>query len=71
MPNDGLRERLLAEMDAAEQKAWEALARYKFWMFGYWCAVWVRLNRIAGTKRPNPFQCLVDVARQRRFHHGA
>ena len=64
-------QRLLEELAEAEEKARANLSRYKFWMFGYWCAVWVRLNRIAGTKRPNPFQCLVDVARQRRFHHGA
>ena len=29
---------LLSERDAAKQKAWKALAGYKFWMFGYWAA---------------------------------
>jgi|GEM_PF-4578995 len=29
-------ERLQAEMDEAEVKAWDALGRYKFQMFGYW-----------------------------------
>ena len=38
------------ELAAAERRAWDALARYKFLMFGYWCAVWVHLARLkAGT----------------------
>ena len=28
--------RLRAELDEAEEKAWDSLARYKFQMFGYW-----------------------------------
>ena len=28
-------DRLRAEMDEAEHKAWDSLARYKFQMFGY------------------------------------
>ena len=30
-------DRLTGERDAAERHAWDALARYKFVMFGYWC----------------------------------
>ena len=56
---------LSKEMDHAEEQAWNSLARYKFWMFGYWCGVWVHLNRISGLKRPNPWKKLVDQARQR------
>lgn len=56
---------LLAELDEAEQKAWDSLARYKFNMFGYWSAIWVHLNRISGAKRPNPFKNLVTLARER------
>ena len=37
--------RLTCERDAAERRAWDALARYKFVMFGYWCRIWVHLNR--------------------------
>ena len=48
----------------AETKAWEALARYKFLMFGYWAAIWVHLNRISGEKRPNPWKELVDIAKK-------
>lgn len=57
-------EKLLIEMDEAEVKAWDALARYKFWMFGYWAAIWVHLNRISGLKKPNPWRTLVDMARR-------
>lgn len=56
-------ERLLAELAEAERRAWDALARYKFVMFGYWVGVWVHLNRVGGFNYPNPFRELVDVAR--------
>lgn len=55
---------LAAELDEAEAKAWDALGRYKFQMFGYWAAIWVHLNRIGGFKRPNPWKALVMEARQ-------
>lgn len=58
-------EELLAELAEAEAKAWDALARYKFLMFGYWVANWVRLNRLAHLKLPNPFAELVSLARAR------
>jgi len=54
---------VLRELDIAEVKAWDALSRYKFQMFGYWAAIWVHLNRISGQKRPNPFAELVKAAR--------
>ncbi len=56
-------ERLAEELATAEAKAWDALARYKFQMFGYWAAIWVHLNRIEGKKRPNPWKALVHTAR--------
>ena len=48
----------------AEVKAWEALSRYKFWMFGYWSAIWVHLNKLSGEKRPNPWKKLVGIAKK-------
>lgn len=51
------------EMIEAEAKAWDALSRYKFWMFGYWAAIWVHLNRIAPERKPNPFSSLVKAAK--------
>lgn len=57
-------ERLNAEMREAEEKALDALARYKFTMFGYWAGIWVHLNRISGAKRPNPFKSVVHAARE-------
>jgi hypothetical protein len=50
------------ELNEAEAKAWRALAKYKFMMFGYWAAVWVHLNRIGEFNRPNPFKPLVELA---------
>ena len=55
---------LSVEIDQAEAKALKALAGYKFWMFGYWAAIWVHLNRLEGRKRPNPFKAFVKMARQ-------
>ena len=54
---------LVYELDEAERKAWDSLSRYKFAMFGYWAGIWVHLNRIAGLKRPNPWNGLVKHAR--------
>ena len=50
------------ELYEAEMKAWRSLARYKFMMFGYWCALWVHLNKIGDFKKPNPFHPVVDLA---------
>lgn len=49
-------------LNEAEDKAWRALAKYKFMMFGYWVAIWVHLNRIGEFNKPNPFKPLVDLA---------
>lgn len=59
-------ERLKKDLEEAEKKAWDALARYKFQMFGYWAAIWVHLNRVGAFKLPNPFKDAVALARQRK-----
>lgn len=64
MDPDAVYAALSAELDEAEAKAWDALGRYKFQMFGYWAAIWVHLNRIGGFKRPNPWKGLVMDARK-------
>jgi hypothetical protein len=56
--------RVTCEIDEAEKKAWDALSRYKFQMFGYWAAIWVHLNRISGENRPNPWKKIVVIARE-------
>lgn len=58
-----LEEKILAKMRDAEEKAWEALSGYKFWMFGYHAAGWVNLNRLLDKPRANPFRAAVDLAR--------
>ena len=55
--------RLELERDRAEREAINALARYKFQMFGYWAALWVTLNRLCDKQRPSPFRKLVHQAR--------
>ncbi len=61
---DAISLRINGEMNAAEHKAWKALASYKFWMFGYHAAQWVLLNRVSGQKKPNPFKEAVQLARR-------
>ena len=63
LPPEDLQHHLRHEMDEAERKAWQSLARYKFQMFGYWAAIWVHLNRIGGFKSPNPFRPAVNLAK--------
>lgn len=63
--SDRITDRIIAELEEAEHKAWDALARYKFYMFGYWAAQWVKLNRIGEFKLENPFGDLVKEARKR------
>ena len=60
------RDGLSRERDAAERHAWDALARYKFVMFGYWCGIWVHLNRLCANPKPNPWKDLVAAARRQR-----
>jgi hypothetical protein len=57
---------LRADLDEAETKAWDSLARYKFFMFGYHAADVVKLRRRLGGATPNPFKALVDFAREQR-----
>lgn len=57
---------LAAELNEAEAKAWAALGRYKFQMFGYWAAIWVHLNRVGGFNKPNPWRELVQLARAKK-----
>lgn len=59
-----VKDKLLKELDEAEHKAWDALSRYKFQMFGYWAAIWVHLNRIGGFNKPNPWRNIVKMARE-------
>lgn len=62
-------ELLIRERDAAIAQAWAALARYKFWMFGYHAARVVQIGslirRAGGPHLPNPFKELVTAARKR------
>lgn len=54
----------LDDLNKAERKAWDSLARYKFLMFGYWAAKWVDYNRMGGFKKRNPFITVVIAARE-------
>jgi len=48
----------------AEEKAFDSLARYKFYMFGYWATTWVQMNKLCRIREINPFNQLVDLARK-------
>jgi hypothetical protein len=61
--NSEIRRRLELARDEAQTKALDSLGRYKFEMFGYHSSAWVRLNRIIGDGRPNPFRHIVKAAR--------
>ena len=65
-PQTSIQQAILDELDEAENKAWDSLARYKFMMFGYWAGIWVHLNRISGAKRPNPWKPLTQLAREQK-----
>lgn len=54
-----------AHLEEAERKAFDALSRYKFAMFGYWAAIWVHWNRAGNAKKSNPFRGLVHAAKTR------
>jgi hypothetical protein len=60
-------ETLMIEREDATRQALDALARYKFWMFGYHAARVVYLgtliHRIGGPRLDNPFRSLVVMAR--------
>jgi hypothetical protein len=56
--------KVIDAMKEAEQKAWEALSGYKFWMFGYHAARWVNYNRLLSEPQPNPFREAVKLARK-------
>jgi hypothetical protein len=55
--------RLEEHKNEAVENAIDALARYKFMMFGYWSAIWVHLNQIDQNKESNPFRDFVKLAR--------
>ncbi|KKN03812.1 hypothetical protein LCGC14_1103850 [marine sediment metagenome] len=52
-------------MQDAERKAWEALAGYKFWMFGYHAARWVNYKNLLHSNEASPFRDAVVIARQK------
>ena len=56
--------KLSNQMAKAYLKALDSLRRYKFFMFGYWAAQWVTLNKLLPSPRPNPFKSLVDLAKE-------
>lgn len=51
------------EREEAYRKAIKALAGYKFYMFGYWAAHWVKMNHLDPRPQPNPFKAFVLQAR--------
>lgn len=56
--------RIRTKMAQAYDKAMTSMAGYKFLMFGYWAAEWVKLNGLLFNKDPNPFKDLVICSRE-------
>jgi hypothetical protein len=57
---------ILASRDCAFNDAIRALSKYKFWMFGYHAASWVKYNRLLKATpwhNGNPFGRFVELAR--------
>ena len=61
---------VFAQRDEAKRKAWDALGRYKFYMFGYWASAWVKYNQLLPnhSRLPNPFKALVLEAKLHDKH---
>ena len=66
--SEQMKERIEAQMVEAWGKALDALAGYKFWMFGYHAAAWVKYNQLLDKpdRQPNPFRFLVKAAKEAR-----
>jgi len=56
---------ITSHMEQAEKKAWKALSRHKYQMFGYWAGVWCQLNSINGRQKSSPFDELIQVAKNK------
>ncbi|MDJ0953370.1 MAG: hypothetical protein QNJ81_06800 [Acidimicrobiia bacterium] len=63
--------KVLLAMKDAEEKAWKALAGYKFLMFGYHAARWVNYNNLLDHKKGSPFKEAVQLARNVLQRKGA
>lgn len=62
--NEHMYERKIQKrMYEARDKAFTSLAGYKFFMFGYWAAQWVNLNKLLPKPWPSPFKDLVKFSR--------
>lgn len=60
-----LKDMIKLEREEALRKAMDSLSRYKFLMFGYWAASWVKLNSLLGDeKKQSPFAALVRTAKE-------
>jgi len=59
-------EKIQFQKDEVFVKAINALAGYKFLMFGYWAAEWVKLNKWSTNKEHNPFKTIVRWAKDNR-----
>lgn len=63
MTDATLTSQLEADLAEAERKAWDSLARMKFWMFGYHAADVIKIKRRLGRSRETFFTELVMIAR--------
>ncbi len=59
----------MQELEKA-QEAIKDLAKYKFWMFGYYASRWVHMNHTLPKEfqNPSPFGALVAIGRRNLKH---
>ena len=50
-------------MAETEEKAWNALRRYRFMEFAHQAELWASLHKLSGEKRRNPFGAVSRVGR--------
>lgn len=63
-----MRDKIIEAMKDAEEKALDALAGYKFIMFGYHASRWVNYKQLLGEQTPSPFTDLVRLAQEMSVH---
>jgi len=62
---DKIFDKIIDRREAVYESAIRSLAKYKFWMFGYYAAAWVKYNELLKDTpwhQGNPFKLFVDQA---------
>ena len=58
-----MEQKIIAQMKDHECKAWDALAKGQFNIFGFHSSSWHNLNALLTDRRDNPFISLINLAK--------